>query len=158
MWKDQDGGVEEDWRVAKDPMDPAFYSSCVFAKPPGGFINLPVQPYTLPPWQMGEQCVSCGLQRNLSSIATSTQPNWAAGMSAPGVCPDCDVRNTQASVDAAAMAGANLKAAGAPYVPRPEPPVAESSTGGAAAAGGAGGDADAGAGAGAGGQTSSASV
>jgi len=128
VFKDQDGGVEEDHKIVTDPVDPAWYSSCIFSRPAGGFVNIPKLTYVPPEWQMGEQCVDCAFQKGLTSLQSTIHPDWAEALNP--MCADCDLRNSATSVTAQQLAGTNNKVAGAPYVPRP----VSSSTGAASSA------------------------
>jgi hypothetical protein len=113
--------VTELWRTTNDPADPAFYSTCYFKIPAGGFIGIPPDGYTRPDWQAEELAVDCQVQASMLQPNLTQVTNWrdALAKSAAGVAADCDMMEATSSLTAeqylASMKGADLPVAGAAY-------------------------------------------
>ena len=112
--RNQDNQVEEDYRIAFEPQDPAFYSTCLAVVPPGGFLNIPPVVYTPPSWDQGDSCVKCSFQQSLLSVNMTQSPDWTGAIETPGQCQNCDIKNSALSMAALPLAGSNQPNAGAP--------------------------------------------
>lgn len=113
--RNQDNQVEEDYQIATETVDPAFYSTCYSIIPPGGFLNTPPIVYTPPSWNVGDGCIDCAFHSSMTNLNTTQSPLWTSGLTpSSGVCQDCSIKNSKASITQLPLAGANQPNAGAP--------------------------------------------
>lgn len=132
--RNQDNQVEEDYRVASEPADPVFYSTCWQMDQDRGFLNVPKIEPTVPKWDAGDQCVSCTFHATLAKVNQSAVPNWFSGLSTK--CADCSIQNADVAdlpTARAMLAGRDLAVAGyGTGSPGTLPPVPVSSSTGSA--------------------------
>ena len=121
--RNQDNQVEEDYRIASEPSDPVFYSTCFQLVPAGGFLDVPPITYTVPDWSTGDACLDCTFHANLTSLNYTQIVDWQSGLASSvgsGACRDCSIIE---SMDSAPLLKAQLAGANQPYAGVDAPPA-----------------------------------
>ena len=124
--RNQDNQVEEDYRIAFEKDDPAWYSTCLALVTPGGFVNIAESPYVAPDWQQGETCISCEFQKKIGALNSTIAVDWTTPGAIASTCTDCSIKNSAAPIFDLPLAGKNQAAVGAPYA---GPTVSDGSNG-----------------------------
>jgi len=115
--------VSEYYRTTTDPADAAYYSTCYFNIPAGGFIGIPEDSYTRSDWKTAEATVDCEVQQSLLHVQPATATDWSKAMqsSYAGRSAHCGDLEASAQVEISVQQllqqhrGADLSMAGANY-------------------------------------------
>lgn len=92
-YRDQDFQVQEDYVIAREPIDPKFYSTCLKKIIPGGFLNTPVRTTPFNSWQVsdrGPQCLNCSLIAKVQAYSVDQIADWYPGLT--NLCQNCDMQ------------------------------------------------------------------